>query len=178
MDNISLIASSVMSKKLAAGSDAILLDVKCGSGAFMGTIDEAEELSRLMVQIGNRAGKETMAVITDMSQPLGNAIGNSLEVIEAIQVLKGRGPEDIRELSVFLSGMMIYLGGKAKDPEEGREKALLALSDGGALDSFKKMIVGQGGEVDAVDEFSLFPLLRSEERRVGKECRSRWSPYH
>lgn len=169
MDNISLIASSVMSKKLAAGSDAILLDVKCGSGAFMGTIDEAEELSRLMVQIGNRAGKETMAVITDMSQPLGNAIGNSLEVIEAIQVLKGRGPEDIRELSVFLSGMMIYLGGKAKDPEEGREKALLALSDGGALDSFKKMIVGQGGEVDAVDEFSLFPQAEYQEIITCKE---------
>ena len=119
VDNLSLITSSVMSKKLASGSDAILLDVKCGNGAFMQTKEEAEKLARLMVKIGRAHGKKTMAVISDMNQPLGCAIGNALEVKEAIEVLRGNGPEDISELSATLAGMMAYLGEKAATPEEG-----------------------------------------------------------
>lgn len=157
MENTSLIASSVMSKKLAAGSDAILLDVKCGSGAFMNSLEEAESLSDLMVRIGNNAGRQTVAVITDMSQPLGRAIGNALEVIESIEVLKGKGPNDILELSIFLSGMMIYMGGKADSPEEGREVAKGVLEDGSALNSFRKLVKGQGGNPLIIDDYSLFP---------------------
>lgn len=157
MENTSLIASSVMSKKLAAGSDAILLDVKCGSGAFMNSLEEAESLSDLMVRIGNNAGRQTVAVITDMSQPLGRAIGNALEVIESIEVLKGKGPNDILELSIFLSGMMIYMGGKADSPEEGREVAKGVLEDGSALNSFRKLVKGQGGNPLVIDDYSLFP---------------------
>ena len=113
VDNFGLIASSIMSKKLAAGSDAIVLDVKCGDGAFMENLDDAVTLANLMVDIGTDAGRKTVAAITDMSQPLGKAVGNSLEVIEAIETLKGNGPEDITELAEKLSGIMVYLGGKA-----------------------------------------------------------------
>lgn len=130
VENLSLITSSIMSKKLASGSDAILLDVKCGSGAFMKTRAEAEKLASLMVEIGNAAGRKTMAVITDMNQPLGCAVRNSLEVEEAIEVLKNRGPEDITELSVNLAGLMVYLGGRAETRDAGKEKARQALEDG------------------------------------------------
>ena len=119
VDNFGLIASSIMSKKLAAGSDAIVLDVKCGDGAFMENLDDAVTLANLMVDIGTDAGRKTVAAITDMSQPLGRAVGNSLEVIEAIETLKGKGPEDITELAEKLSGIMVFLGGKASSPEEG-----------------------------------------------------------
>ncbi len=166
MENTSLIASSVMSKKLAAGSDAILLDVKCGSGAFMNSLEEAESLSDLMVRIGNNAGRQTVAVITDMSQPLGRAIGNALEVIESIEVLKGKGPDDILELSIFLSGMMIYMGGKADSPEEGREVAKGVLEDGSALNSFRKLVKGQGGNPLVIDDYSLFPQPHHESQVV------------
>ena len=157
VENLSLITSSIMSKKLASGSDAIVLDVKCGSGAFMKTQKEAEELASLMVEIGNADGKQTVAVITDMEQPLGNAIGNSLEVQEAIDVLKNRGPEDITELSVTLAGMMILIGGKAASAEEGTEKARRALEDGSALEKFREMVEGQGGNPDITKDYSLLP---------------------
>lgn len=157
MENIGLIAASIMSKKLAAGSDAILLDVKCGSGAFLDSFEEAEKLSQLMVDIGNDAGKKTVAVITDMSQPLGEAIGNAMEVMEAIEVLKGGGSEDIRELSVFLSGLMIYLGGKAENPEEGKERASVVLEDGSALETFRRMVQGQGGNPKVIEDYHIFP---------------------
>lgn len=157
VENLGLITSSIMSKKLAAGSDAILLDVKCGSGAFMKTQEEAEKLAELMVEIGNTDGKETMAVITDMEQPLGNAIGNALEVQEAIDVLKNCGPEDITELSITLAGIMIYLGKKAESIEEGMQKAQKALEDGSALGKLRDMVEGQGGNPGIIENYSLMP---------------------
>lgn len=157
VENMSLITSSVMSKKLASGSDAILLDVKCGSGAFMKTKAEAEKLASLMVEIGNADGKETRAVITDMNQPLGCAVGNSLEVEEAIDVLKDQGPEDITELSVYLAGTMIYMGKQAQSHEEGIKLARKALSDGSALKKFREFVEGQGGDGRIVEDVSLLP---------------------
>jgi len=157
VENLSLITSSIMSKKLAAGSDAILLDVKCGSGAFMKTQEAAEELASLMVEIGKADGKKTMAMITDMEQPLGNAIGNTLEVMEAIDVLKNAGPEDITELCIALGGMMIYLGEKASSAEEGMQKARMALEDGSALAKFRDLVEGQGGDPGIIEDYSLMP---------------------
>lgn len=157
VENLSLITSSIMSKKLAAGSDAILLDVKCGSGAFMKNQQDAEALAELMVEIGNADGKKTMAVITDMEQPLGNAVGNALEVREAIEVLKNEGPEDITELSVTLAGMMIYLGEKAESVESGMQMARTALDDGSALLKFRELVEGQGGNPDVTCDYSLMP---------------------
>ena len=157
VENLSLITASIMSKKLAAGSDAILLDVKCGSGAFMKSQKDAEKLAELMVEIGKADGKETMAMITDMEQPLGNAIGNTLEVQEAIDVLKNCGPKDITELCIALAGMMIYLGKKADTPEEGMQKAQRALEDGSALEKFRDLIEGQGGDTAIIDNYALMP---------------------
>lgn len=157
IDNVSLITSSIMSKKLASGSDAIVLDVKCGSGAFMETMEDAIELAELMVEIGKADGKKTIAVITDMSQPLGMAVGNSLEVIEAIKTLQQSGPEDITKLSLTLAGYMIYAGGKAESPEEGERKAREALSSGLALQKFAEFISGQGGDPDIINQRELFP---------------------
>lgn len=157
IDNLSLISSSIMSKKLAAGADAIVLDVKCGSGAFMKNIDDATDLAEMMVQIGGRFDKKTVAVVTDMSQPLGRAVGNSLEVMEAIQTLKNKGPEDITELSLQLAGIMIYLGQKSNTLEEGQAMAAKAVSDGSALEKFRQFVSAQSGNPDVVDDESLFP---------------------
>jgi len=156
VENLSLITSSIMSKKLASGSDAIVLDVKYGNGAFLESIEEAKELGQLMVDIGNDDGKKTIGVITDMNQPLGNAVGNSLEVIESIETLKGRGPDDITELSLALAGIMIYAGGKADSMEAGREMAKIALENGSALEKFKAFLAGQGGDCRILDDYSLF----------------------
>ncbi len=160
VDNFSLIASSIMSKKLAAGSDAIVLDVKCGNGAFMENLEDAEHLGKLMCSIGNAAGRRTVAAITDMSQPLGKAVGNSLEVIEALETLKGRGPEDIYELVLRLAGIMIYLGGRVKTPDEGKVMARQAIESGAALERFKKFVAFQGGDPDVCDDYSLFPQAK------------------
>lgn len=168
VDNISLITSSVMSKKLAAGSDAIVLDVKCGKGAFVETLKEAEELGRLMVNIGNADGKKTIALITDMDQPLGKAVGNSLEVIEAIETLRGRGPVDITELSLILAGYMIYCGDKAPSPEKGRAMAEKALSQGDALRKLGEFIERQGGDRKAMDDYGLFPKA-SQNKKIHAE---------
>lgn len=157
VDNFGLIASSIMSKKLAAGSDAIVLDVKVGDGAFMENEKDAEILAELMVDIGNKAGRRTVAAITEMGQPLGKAVGNSLEVIEAIQTLKGQGPEDITQLAERLSGIMVYLGGKADSPEEGYAMTKEALRDGRGLVKLKEFIAAQGGNPDVIDDYSLFP---------------------
>ncbi len=157
VENLSLIAASIMSKKLAAGSDAIVLDVKCGSGAFMKDWESARELGRIMCEIGTAAGKRTVAAITDMNQPLGKAVGNSLEVIEAIDTLKGKGPSDITELSLKLAGLMIYLGGRAKTSAEGEIMASHALASGAGLNKFRNFVARQGGNPAIVDDYELFP---------------------
>ncbi len=157
VDNIGLITSSVMSKKLASGSDAIVLDVKCGSGAFMKTPEDAETLAEWMVEIGKRAGKSMAAFITDMEQPLGLGVGNSIEIIEAIETLKGKGPEDITELSVKLAGYMIFAGEKAGSYEEGIEIARKNLYDGSGLKKFREFVEAQDGNPDVTEDFSLFP---------------------
>ncbi|MCR5134215.1 MAG: thymidine phosphorylase [Clostridiales bacterium] len=157
VDEPSLIASSIMSKKLASGADAILLDVKCGSGAFMQTEEAARDLAERMVRIGNAAGKRTIAVITGMEQPLGQAAGNSCEVVEAIETLKGRGPEDITALSLHLASLMVLLGGKADDFDSARVMAEEALLSGRGLDKFREMIAAQNGNEMVIDDIKLLP---------------------
>jgi len=157
VDNITLIASSIMSKKLAAGSDAIVLDVKVGSGAFIKEIDGALELAGEMVDIGANMERNTIAVITDMEQPLGLAIGNSLEVKEAIDTLHGKGPADLTELCVKLGSYMVLLGGGAKSYEEAREKIEANLQNGKAFEYFKVFLDAQGGNVDVVDNPEKLP---------------------
>lgn len=157
VDNLSLITSSVMSKKLASGSDAIVLDVKCGSGAFMERFEDACELGELMVEIGKADGKKTIALVTDMSQPLGYAVGNSLEVMEAIETLKGNGPKDITELSLTLASYMIYAGDKADSPEKAYKLADFALKSGAALRKLSEFIEGQGGDPNVINDYNLFP---------------------
>lgn len=157
VENLSLIASSIMSKKLAAGSDAILLDVKCGKGAFMKSEDDAKALAELMCKIGSSQGKKTAAIISDMSEPLGHAVGNSLEVIEAIELLKANIEGDLLKLCLNISGAMIYLGGKASSIDEGIVLAESAISSGKALQKLAEMIEYQGGNKAVIDDYSLFP---------------------
>ena len=157
VDSIPLIASSIMSKKIAAGADAIVLDVKTGAGAFMKTLDDSRELAKAMVRIGNNVGRRTMAVISDMSQPLGYAIGNALEVKEAIDTLKGEGPEDLTELCLTLGSHMVYLAEKASSLEEARTLLENVIKDGSALDKLKVFLSSQGGDASIVDEPSKMP---------------------
>lgn len=157
VNSIPLIASSIMSKKIAAGADAIVLDVKTGAGAFMKTAEEAVELAKAMVSIGNNVGRKTMAVISDMSQPLGLAIGNSLEVQEAIDTLKGQGPKDLEELCLALGRQMVYLAQKADSLEEAEEKLKEAIRSGRALEKFKEFIANQGGDPSVVDHPERLP---------------------
>ena len=149
--SIPLIASSIMSKKIASGADAIVLDVKVGTGAFMKNIEDAKELAETMVEIGNSVGRDTMAVISDMSQPLGEAIGNANEVKEAIDTLKGEGPEDLTELCLVLGSQMAYLGGVGENLEEARQKLEENIKNGKALEQFKRFIEAQGGNPDVTD---------------------------
>lgn len=151
-----LISSSIMSKKLAAGSDVIVLDVKTGSGAFMKTLEEARELAEAMVSIGTRAGRKVAAIITDMDRPLGHAIGNALEVKEAIDVLRGKGPADVREVCLVLAGKMLELAGKGSF-DRCRDMAAEAIENGSALAKLEEMIRTQGGLADVVRDPSLFP---------------------
>jgi pyrimidine-nucleoside phosphorylase len=150
--NVSLIAASIMSKKLAAGADAIVLDIKVGKGAFMPTVDDARELAHTMVEIGTDAGRKTVALIADMNQPLGYAIGNTLEVKEAIATLKGDGPADFWEHCLTVAGHMLLLAGKADTLEETKEFARQARDEGKALKKFKLMVERQGGQASLVDE--------------------------
>lgn len=153
----SLIASSIMSKKLACGADAIVLDVKCGNGAFLKTYEEAVDLAGLMIDIGkNVAGKRVNAVVSDMNQPLGLSVGNSLEVIEAIETLKGSGPEDLTGLCLALASAMILAGEKAASLEEARKIAEAKIRDGSALSVLRAMIVSQGGDGRVIDNYLLF----------------------
>ncbi|MCP3740056.1 pyrimidine-nucleoside phosphorylase [Rossellomorea sp. BNER] len=154
---IPLIASSIMSKKIAAGSDAIVLDVKTGAGAFMKTIEDAEQLASAMVKIGREVGRQTMAVISDMSQPLGYAIGNALEMKEAIDTLRGEGPEDLTELSLLLGSQMVVLAKKADTLEEARGMLQEVIDNGKALEKFKVFIKNQGGDPSIVDQPEKLP---------------------
>lgn len=156
VDSIPLIAASVMSKKLAAGSDKIVLDVTTGSGAFMKNTRDAKKLAKHMVAIGNHAGKETVAILTGMEEPLGFAIGNNMEVKEAIEVLKGDGPEDIKEVSVALAGMMLSLGLENVSHSQGKRMAKKALSSGQAFEKFKEMVQAQGGDIRYVEHPEFF----------------------
>lgn len=169
VDNLSLISSSIMSKKLAAGSDKILLDVKCGEGAFMENEESAVELATMMCKIGKAAGKDTIAAITDMSQPLGRAVGNATEVIEAIETLKGNGPEDITILAEELAGIMIFLGGRAKTRQEGVLLAKQAIASGAAVNKMRSFIERQGGNPDIVDNYSLLPTAKHETHLLAEE---------
>ncbi|WP_406621144.1 pyrimidine-nucleoside phosphorylase [Bacillus atrophaeus] len=157
VNSIPLISSSIMSKKIAAGADAIVLDVKTGAGAFMKTDEDAVNLAKAMVRIGNNVGRQTMAVISDMSQPLGLAIGNALEVKEAIDTLKGEGPEDLNELVLTLGSQMVVLAKKAATLDEAREKLIEVMKNGKALEKFKDFLKNQGGDSSVVDDPSKLP---------------------
>ena len=157
VDNLSLIASSIMSKKLAAGADAIILDVKTGSGAFMKKEEDAFKLAKAMVSIGNGAGRKTIGVVTDMDQPLGFAVGNALEVIEAIETLKGQGPKDFVELCLTLGTYMLIAGGKADTPSEARMQLEEVIANGKALKKLADIVAAQGGNPDAVYNTALLP---------------------
>lgn len=160
VDNVSLIASSIMSKKIASGADAIVLDVKVGDGAFMKTKEAAEELATEMVSIGSHIGRKTMAVISDMDQPLGFAVGNILEVEEAINTLKGHGPEDLFNLCLTLGSRMVMLAGKAETAEEAEEMLRGTIESGAAIEKFKEFIAAQGGRTDVIDNTDLFPKAK------------------
>jgi pyrimidine-nucleoside phosphorylase len=152
-----LICASIMSKKLAEGIDALVLDVKTGSGAFMKSEKEAAFLAELMVETGERMGKQVVALLTDMDQPLGKMIGNALEVIEVIKVLRGEGPEDLRELCLHLAGWMLHLGGVSRTIAEGTQLSSRLISSGQALDKFRQMVELQGGDVQVIDDLSRLP---------------------
>lgn len=168
VDNMSLIASSIMSKKLASGSDAIVLDVKTGNGAFMKTYEDSVALAEEMVSIGNLAGKKTAAVITDMDQPLGYAVGNSLEVIEAIETLRGNGPEDFKQVVFALGSLMLQLAGKAENDTDAIAKIESVIADGSALDKFAAFVKAQGGDSDYVYHPEKFPKAAIEKKVVAK----------
>ena len=152
-----LICASIMSKKLAEGIDALVLDVKTGSGAFMKSEKDAAFLAELMVETGERMGKHVVALITDMDQPLGNMIGNALEVVEVVEVLRGGGPEDLRELCLELAGWMLHLGGVSKTVAEGKQQSANLISSGKALDRFRQMVELQGGDPRVIDDAKRLP---------------------
>jgi len=157
VENISLIASSIMSKKIASGADAILLDVKTGSGAFMETLEDSLILADAMVAIGENTGRRTVALVTGMDEPLGCAVGNALEVAEAVETLNGRGPEDLRAVCLELAANMLLLAGKAADIMTCRELAIQALDDGSALRRFLMMAEAHGGDVRFLEDPGRFP---------------------
>ncbi|MDD7592853.1 MAG: thymidine phosphorylase [Peptoniphilaceae bacterium] len=169
VDSIPLIAASIMSKKLADGSDAIVLDVKYGSGAFMKTPEEAIELAQVMVGIGEANGKKTLALITDMTQPLGRAVGNALEVREAVETLQGGGPEDFRAVCVALASAMLLAGEKAESREEAEAMVQEAVTSGRALQKLKAMVQNQGGDVAALDDLSKLPQATLEQDVVATQ---------
>ena len=160
VESPALICASIMSKKLAEGIDALVLDVKIGSGAFMKQEPDAVHLAELMVETGERMGKKMAALITDMDQPLGLAVGNALEVVECVEVLRGGGPRDLLDLSLELSAWMFYLGGRSRSVDEGRELAAQLIANGKALENFRQMVGLQGGDVRAIDDISLLPAAR------------------
>lgn len=161
VESIPLIASSIMSKKIAAGADAIVLDVKFGAGAFMKTLEDAKQLAQAMVEIGRDAHRQTVAFLTDMNQPLGLAIGNALEVKEAIETLKGHGPKDLEELVLQLASQMVVLAKKAPDVETAYEQLKEKLHSGEAFNKFKEFVQAQGGDVAQIENPDLLPKADS-----------------
>ena len=155
--SIPLIAASIMSKKLAAGIDGLVLDVKVGRGAFMKELPQARKLAETLVGIGERAGKRVWAVLTAMDQPLGLAIGNALETAEAIEVLRGRGPEDLVQVTLELASRMLVLGNKVESVADGKRSLLSLIENGSALDTFRRMVEAQGGDPKVADDLSVFP---------------------
>src|SRR5712691_8427150 len=168
-----LISASIMSKKMAEGIDALVLDVKTGDGAFMKSFEDAKALAETMVEIGRGMGKKVAALITDMDQPLGHAVGNALEVVECVDTLKGRGPSDLQSLSLELAAWMLHLGGMTNHLEAARARVRDAVASGAGLRKLREVVELQGGDPRVVDDPGLLPRARearSEERRVGKEC--------
>jgi len=160
VDSIPLIAASIMSKKLAEGIDGLVLDVKTGSGAFMRELKDAQKLAKVMIEIGKRMGKKVMAIITSMEQPLGNMIGNGLEVIESIECLKGNGPADLMEVTMALSGEMLMMGKRVKSKRQARRLLNDAINSGKALEKFKQIIKLQNGDAKVVDDYRLLPQAK------------------
>ena len=169
VESIPLISSSIMSKKIAAGADAIVLDVKTGNGAFMKTLEDSIKLAEAMVTIGSEVGRDTAAIISDMDQPLGYAIGNALEVAEVIDTLKGKGPADLTELSLTLAAHLVLLGKKAQDEKEARELVEAVLHNGQALEKLKQLIAAQGGDATVVDNPDRLPQARSTYHVVSEQ---------
>ena len=172
VDQMSLIASSIMSKKLASGADAIVLDVKTGDGAFMKSQEDSEALAREMLSIGQLAGRQMAAVISDMDQPLGYAVGNALEIKEAVDTLKGKGPKDLEELVLTLGALMTVMAGEAKDEDEARLLLKNNLYNGKAYDTFLTFIEAQGGDIRQAEDTSLLP-----EASITAEVPSEYSGY-
>ena len=160
VDSLPLVVSSILSKKLAAGSDAIVLDVKTGSGAIMHTLEDSVKLAENMVRVGELAGKPVVAVITGMDQPLGTHVGNALEVKEAIDILAGRAGGDLLEVSLTLGGYMLQLAGKAETPEDGKQKMRQAIESGAGLRKLKEMIAAQGGDPTVCDDVTRLPRAK------------------
>ncbi|RVU54950.1 pyrimidine-nucleoside phosphorylase [Anaerosphaera multitolerans] len=160
VDNLSLISSSILSKKIAVGADALILDVKVGSGAFMKTVEDAEKLSNMMVSLGKKFNRNTMAVITNMNEPLGYAVGNSLEVIEAVNTLSGKGPKDLTELCLSISSKLLLLAGKVTREIDARKLVEENLKNGAALEKFKELVIAQGGDVTYIEDTSKFKISK------------------
>ncbi len=174
VESIPLIAASVMSKKLAAGANLIILDVKAGRGAFMDTVDKAKNLAEVMVAVGKTLGKPVTAVVTDMEQPLGSAVGHTLEVIEAIETLKGNGPKDLTELCMALGSTALVTAGNVKDKDEARRKLQQLIDDGVALQYFEKLVKAQGGDVSVVDDYSIMPTAAATFEVKAEPNGKRW----
>jgi pyrimidine-nucleoside phosphorylase len=161
VDCIPLIASSIMSKKLAEGIDALVLDVKVGSGAFMKRLEDARTLARTMIGIGTEMKRKVTALLTDMDQPLGRAVGNALEVVEAVDMLRGKAPADYTEVTLALTAEMLVLGGKASTPQQARELLQRAVDDGSALRKLREIVQAQGGDPRAIDDYTRLPQARA-----------------
>jgi len=161
VESIPLICASILSKKLAEGIDALVLDVKCGSGAFMKTGPDARELAEALVKISRSVGKPTSALITRMDQPLGSAVGNSLEVKEAIDCLQGRGPGDLMEVCYALTAEMLVLGGLSENPAAAQEQMEVAIADGSALEAFRELVRAQGGDPGVIENRDLLPRAKA-----------------
>ena len=162
IDCVPLITASIMSKKLAEGANGIVFDIKTGSGAFMRATKDARLLAKSLIDTSKRFKKKAVALITDMNQPLGNAVGHSNEIIESIETLKNNGPKDLTDISLALAGHMIHIGGVTKTFEQGLKKAKEVLENGKALEEFKKLLISQGGDVNVVDDYSLLAMAPVE----------------